>query len=229
MATKRKPPTDDTNVSSKRQHTATEESDDSFRLLDLPPEIRNTIYTFVMADEPQAYLTPRNRGKPFCKSGLARTNRQIQSEVTPLLHFAFTDVVAQVNNFDFGHVITYFNSLDRIDLKSLPTTTNEAQGGHSMTIELTFSKRRRSNFRETANLRRWLNRMEHPTKQGADVDVQYKIDLSCFTGTFRTAKLHVETMLLPFKMKSGRQAAVVHKIRFAGVFDPREPDGEPNV
>ena len=68
MAKKRKPAADTTAVSNKRQHAAPLDTTESFRLLDLPPEIRNTIYAIVMAEEPQAYLIPSNHGKPFCKS-----------------------------------------------------------------------------------------------------------------------------------------------------------------
>lgn len=161
---------------SARARTTANTGDDAFRFLDLPAELRDHVYTYIMEAESQAYLRSSGHGKPFCKSALTRVNRQLREEVAAVLNLGHTGLIAEVRNFDFSHLITYFNRTDDYELMKLPTTANPNK--HKLTIELLFTDRYSLDEVTAAKLQRWLNRLDHPFKKGANVVVNYRLSPS---------------------------------------------------
>lgn len=195
MAQKRKTPPESTATSNKKQRTAPTANVAPFRLLDLAPEIRNNIYACVMEQEPQAYFKPASSSKLYCKSSLARVNRQVREEFTSLL--PTTGIVAEVKDFNFGHVITFFNKLDEVHLKALPTRENIGiRARNSMTIELTITKKSFWEGKSWRDLQRWLNRLEDPAKKGGDVAITYHLNNSRLTDAKRRSTRNA-LLLLP--------------------------------
>lgn len=110
-------------------------------LANLPPELRDQIYECVMRNEPQIWLTGSRPRKPLFKSNLVRTNRQIRKELTSLMRVGATDIVAEVKNYDFGHIISWFNKLSGENLRALPNTTSIKANGHNFIIKLSMTRR----------------------------------------------------------------------------------------
>ena len=78
-------------------------------------------------------------------------------------------ILAIVNNLDFRHIVTFLNSLSDVQLAKL---RKETHAWDDFTIELTFEGR--FNPVEARKLlQRWLNRIGHPTKKGADLDATF--------------------------------------------------------
>lgn len=77
----------------------------AFRLLDLPPEIRNNIYEIVATDTKiklRSGLSNWREGWP----GICFVNRQIRAEVLPLI-YGNAMIEARVRDMDFGSVILF--------------------------------------------------------------------------------------------------------------------------
>ena len=109
-------------VNSSTAAQADSPSDQPFKLLDLPPELRNNIYDKVIENHPRAYLTTRSGRTIASGSALLRVNRSVRAEFLNALYISAT-IVADVTNFDFSQIITFFNRLRDTHLSSL------SQGG----------------------------------------------------------------------------------------------------
>lgn len=79
------------------------------------------------------------------------------------------DTVASVNDFDFGHIITFLNRLSDLEIKDLL----DVQSSRKMTVELSFSHR--FSYSDYDKLARWINRSQHPTKRGTQIDASYPV------------------------------------------------------
>jgi hypothetical protein len=108
------------------------------QFLNLPIELRNHVYSFALVnhqrkiqpkiegsrivihsrrtERPKAFLLLQNSSaneKPTlsCSLALSQINHQIRFELSDVLRTSTVDIVAQVRNFDFSHVIELFESL----------------------------------------------------------------------------------------------------------------------
>ena len=106
--------------------------------LNLPIELRNHVHSFALSakwsenplttagsrvvvcstyrERPKAFLLPHYSSagdKPIlaCPSALSQINPRIRLELSDVLRTSTVDIVAQVRNFDFAHVIRFFESL----------------------------------------------------------------------------------------------------------------------
>ena len=106
--------------------------------LNLPIELRNHVYSIAVSthqpdvsskiegsriviqsrctERPRAFLLSQHsstEGKPIlsCPLALSQTNHQMRLELSDVLRTSAVDIVAQVRNFDFTHVIRFFESL----------------------------------------------------------------------------------------------------------------------
>lgn len=171
MAEKR-PATDHATAANSKKLRLSDSSDRGvFRLLDLAPELRNNIYACVLQSDPQAYLTTSNGVDLFSKSALSRVNRQVREEFNSLLQTASPELVAEVKNFNFGHVITFLNRMDKRDLDTLPNT-HRLSSGRRMIINLIITIN--PNKLDCGKLRRWLKRLQRPEKKGSTLLFEYK-------------------------------------------------------
>lgn len=181
----------------KKRKTATESSlehaDSAITtpLLRLPAELRNEIYLFVCGCEGEkAYLTTRNRAKLSHRSALLRVSRQVREEFTAILHKHVPTIVARVTDFDFGHVITFLNRCEDIELKTLQNTTTGSES-REMVIELRFGK---CTLDLTERWHRWINRASCPEKKGSGLKAEYQLKSSGLPQMHRAATKQLETI-----------------------------------
>lgn len=180
-----------------------------FPFLGLPPELRNHIYTYVINDDPTAYIRHSNRGCLVNNSGLSNVNRQIRDEFTSLLHVSATSIVAKVTNFDFSHIITFLNRLSEIDLETLPSTSHAAN--QKLIVRLAVRSRVADH---RSKLQRWLNRLDHPTKKGTAVTVEYDADRTSYT-VWNDVPGQLDRIADLSKNSGGRQEAALQSMRLA--------------
>lgn len=162
---------DTTNSLEQRIDTTNITNTQPVRLLGLAAELHNITYTYVLQNEPRAYLIKGNSGKLFSKSSLVRVNSQVREEFGSLLQAASPELIAEVKNFDFAHVVTFLNRLAQHDLANLPTSHKPA--GRRMRTILIISIKCPEEI-DWSKLQRWLNRLDHPHKKGSAIDFEYK-------------------------------------------------------
>lgn len=121
----------------------------------------------MLQTEPQVYITTSNRRKLFSKSAMARVNRQVREEFNSLLQVAAFDLVAEVKNFNFSHVVTFLHKMDGKELANLPTAHVPSE--RRMTIKL-ITPDVPGSHPNWEMLQRWLNRLDHPDKNVRIVD-----------------------------------------------------------
>ncbi|KAK4506472.1 hypothetical protein PRZ48_000204 [Zasmidium cellare] len=121
--------------------TATAIASDSkhFRFLCLAAELRNEIYSLVLQDYPIAqiarYSGIDNRPGLRTSCPLFYASRQIHKEMKSMLVAEATSIAATVHDFDFGHIITYFDNVSNLDFKAL----NQGNTSDSVSITLNLS------------------------------------------------------------------------------------------
>lgn len=182
----------------------------AFRFMDLPVETRSNIYAKgerdyqgkrcqtqanasklsvckVLEDIPKAVLRSDNKGKLSCRSALPRVCRVVRQEFLSILYLS-VDVEARVMNWDFGHIVTFFNQLQDAELRALPSL--KSSSNRDITIKLhsmpAITTREMYHYQHHLNERidRWLNRIEHPTKKGVHANISYA------RGTWATGDAH---------------------------------------
>ena len=109
------------------------ETNMTFRLLDLPAELRNLVYEKV-AEEQIAYLVRRNLQD---RSGLLSVNRQLRNEYIPIMLLYPSKIQANVINFDFREVVACINRLSSADMDSVRITKRRSWELH---IQLQIQK-----------------------------------------------------------------------------------------
>lgn len=129
-----------------------------FRFLDLPTELRNTIYKKVIDDS--ALVIERvivTIHQPAVTAALACVNRQIRSEFLALTLDPTPSIQTDVGNWDFGHVIRLLNAI-----------TDYEGFACNVVIHLWFS----GGYAEPAGLTRWLDRFGRD-KRGEGIEFEY--------------------------------------------------------
>lgn len=141
--------------------------------LQLPAELHNEIYAHVCGGKREkAFLKAHNRGNLVYKSPLALLNKQIRREALPIVYMAVPRIEVRVKDFNFAHVVAFFNKCDDRELQTLPGTgtASGTQRKVMVTVEITDS---------TPNcmdgLRCWVKRAAQPEKQGSTVSMQYQM------------------------------------------------------
>ena len=90
------------------------------------------------------------------------------------MYLCAPEIVASVKDFDFRHVVTFFNRLSEAQMKTLPSLSIPAS--RLMTIELTFTEKIRGH-REASDpiplLYRWLNRLDRSDKKGTNIEMRF--------------------------------------------------------
>lgn len=155
----------------KTQSKSKRASKQPFRFLDLPTELRASVYQFVLQDEPKAYLSTRSRGTLITQSALSRTNRQVRSEFLSAAYIYTPQIKAYVKNFDFQHIVTFLNRLSEREMEVLI----EGPTSREIIIELSIDRKFLENeFGPDMTLfSRWINRLAHPTKKGTKILTEY--------------------------------------------------------
>ena len=138
-----------------------------------PAKLRNAIYALICAgSDEHAYLHTRSRGNLAHGSSLLRVNRQDRNEFMAVLCTTVPSIQAHVKDFDFAHIITFFNRCDEIELKSLKRAEGTSGDKRTMSITLDVEPKVHYFF---DRLRRWVNRSASPEKKGTDIEVCYRL------------------------------------------------------
>ena len=148
----------------KNKRIKTEEK--PFRFLELPGELRNLVYEQV-AQQQAGVL---HRGKLLVHSGLLGVSKQVGGECRAVVLIA-GDIQANVNNFDFRHVVTFINKLYEAELTTLLSITTVSR--RAIKINLNFTRYLLEGRSDQKLLHRWLNRTGHTTKKEAKLDMVY--------------------------------------------------------
>ena len=138
-------------------------------ILEMPPEIRNQIYEFV-ALHYDVILHPRSNGKLATASPLCRVSHQVRGEYLGILYIEAPEIKACVKDFNFGHVIKFFNNLSERELNALPTINQPSLRHLQINVDLTDAC-----GESPDELRRWLRRCQNPTKKGTTIDASYVV------------------------------------------------------
>ncbi|GAB7364420.1 hypothetical protein MBLNU230_g4961t1 [Neophaeotheca triangularis] len=166
-------------------------------ILELAAELRNNIYTKVLEDHPQAFLSTGTKANLATTSRLIKVNKQIHQEFLSVLYTHAPQIIARVNNFNFTHIVTFFNRLSDIELKTIPAEKVQtyaeivaaAENTDANTAAARFQRRRRSRQRKMTIelcfkynrplnmhlLSRWLNRLAVPSKKGSNLKTSYTV------------------------------------------------------
>lgn len=119
--------------------TPTAGSQESFRFLDLPPELRNIVYTMI-AEKQTATITKHTLAD---HSGL-QDIKELKSEYTPIFMLCAPVITAAVLDFDFRNIVSFFNKLtDAEHNKLLPSAGKQAT--RKVTIKLHIEQESYSN------------------------------------------------------------------------------------
>lgn len=82
-------------------------------LLDLPPELRNSVYLEYLKLSREVLIHP-DSSKPATCGGLTRVNRQIRQELGTLPYEHATVLKVRVVDYDFSQLIDFYKDLEQI-------------------------------------------------------------------------------------------------------------------
>ncbi|TKA83668.1 hypothetical protein B0A55_00467 [Friedmanniomyces simplex] len=136
-------------------------------LLDLPPELRNSIYDAVLATTGGARLStkPHVRNLAFA-SALPRTSKQVQDDFLTAA-WLLADIYTLAPNFSFRHIVTFLNRLPEAELRALPITLPAQR---KVVVTIVPNSGLGPEFLEC-----WVRRAAHPTKKGTEVRYEYSL------------------------------------------------------
>ena len=138
-----------------------------FRLLELPAELRNRIYEYI-ALEYDIVLSPRANGRLATSSPLAKVSHQVREEYLGLLYVTAPTIRVPLTDWNFAHVIKFFNTLSQRELNALPTVGRPSSRCLHINVKMTSAC-----GANPEELQRWLKRRQDPTKKGFNIDVSY--------------------------------------------------------
>jgi hypothetical protein len=149
----------------------------SIPFLGFATEIRNHIYSYVAEDDSEIYIDEQNLGKLKSASTMAVLNKQVREEYISLLDANSPSIHAVVRDFDFSHVITFYNRLQEKAPRELYKDA-DALRTHNLTIHLKFTPDHISDPFELCSSE-WFDFDNQPmwrgSQNGTCVDVHYRV------------------------------------------------------
>lgn len=144
----------------------------AFRFLDLPPELRNEIYSKVLEDYFVTHLSRFTKDKTLLTdSSLVSVSKQVRAEFLDAMIQSSPIIRTRVRNLNFGSAIAFLNRLsDAENHKLCKDTKNDSR---IMRVEFEFHMLR-ADRATSERLQRWLNRFDHPTKKGVNIKFEYE-------------------------------------------------------
>ncbi|KAK4553223.1 hypothetical protein LTR86_009753 [Recurvomyces mirabilis] len=139
-------------------------------LLDLPPELRNTIYELVIADSKTTLATYSGRQYLASSTSLPRVNKQIREEFLGATMLQ-ADIHTISQGLDFQHIVTYLDKLSEMELKTL--SRKDLPSHLKFIIHLYPGT---NTWTRITLPRRWLRRAGNKTKKGTEVVFEYRCD-----------------------------------------------------
>lgn len=105
-----------------------------FCFLDLPAELRAAILALAARHTGTALLKRNSRGVVSSSDPLSFISKQVRGEYLGVLYEHAQTTLAYVLDFDFRHVVTYLNKLNKAEVKALPTQRMRSSTAISATI-----------------------------------------------------------------------------------------------
>lgn len=97
-----------------------------FPFLALPAELRTHILELAAADHGTGLLKRTSRGVLGSEDPLSLASKQLREEYLAVLHGHASIILAHVLDFDFRHVVTFFNKLSVSEVRALPDKKDKA-------------------------------------------------------------------------------------------------------
>lgn len=138
--------------------------------LQLPRELRDEVYSSIATDSTAA-IDKRGGGTISCSEALSLVNKQIRSEFLSALYLDAGSLVAKVVDFNFSHIITFFNRLSERENRNLIGGPQSSEA-RKLKINL-FVTRTCDPEPQNTGLKRWICRFSQPTKRGTHVECTY--------------------------------------------------------
>lgn len=99
--------------------TSTPKDNIPFRFLDLAPELRSKVLSLAARRDGRATLKRYSRGILSSTDAIGLVSKQLREEYLGVLYQHAQVTLAYVVDFDFRHVVTYFNKLDAAEVRAL--------------------------------------------------------------------------------------------------------------
>lgn len=141
-------------------------------LLDLPAELRNSIYTIILEDHPTKLATPTLT--LASTSAMPRVDKQTRKEFLSVIQQESASVTVNASDFDFQHAITMFNRLSNKSNMTLRHSAPMMPSCKEIRVELSFSDDVHLTLRADS-LCRWMTRLEHSDIHGNKISISYKV------------------------------------------------------
>lgn len=138
----------------------------SSRLLDLPRELFDMILSHVAADA--GAILRRNSTDLRSPSGLMGVSHSVRDQYQSVLNISALEIKTEVKEFDFSHIVKFFNKLSDRELSTLPTITLPSERKFIITLMPTAATNPES-------LHRWLLRLDSTTKKGTKIAADYTL------------------------------------------------------
>ncbi|KAI6863526.1 hypothetical protein KC343_g5139 [Hortaea werneckii] len=135
-------------------------------LLDLPLELRDIIYLMLLRERSPLRLSTWR--KPLLTtSPLVRINKQVRSEYLNAASL-YGNIKTNVRDFNFRHIISFLNRVPEPQIPSF--SADHAPKSRTISIYFVFGAKWNEGL---PHLRRWYNRLSHPTKRGINTGFGY--------------------------------------------------------
>ncbi|KAK4506473.1 hypothetical protein PRZ48_000205 [Zasmidium cellare] len=119
--------------------TRDDSSDKPFRFLDLAAELRNSIYSLALEDCPSRISTRSDIPQLQTECPLIRVSKQVNSELKSLL-VTETTIKTIVHDFEFDHVIGFFDNLSEADFEDYIKSTDSSDRFLEVELKSTVSR-----------------------------------------------------------------------------------------
>lgn len=139
-----------------------EVSQQSISFLALPPELRNEIYTMVAGSDSTITIDSRYAGKLTSASPFAVLNRQTRQEYCSILEIDASNYHAMVKDFDFSHVVAFYEHLQEAAPSESIKAQHSAAGSRALTVYLFFTADFAGEPSELLS-NKWLSPNFHPS------------------------------------------------------------------
>ncbi|KAI7256752.1 hypothetical protein KC343_g4236 [Hortaea werneckii] len=135
-------------------------------LLDLPLELRDIIYLMLLRERSPLRLSTW-RKQLQTTSPLVHVNKQVRSEYLNTASL-YGNITTSVRDFNFRHIISFLNRVPEPKIPSF--SADHAPKSRTITMYFFYGAKWNEGL---PPLRRWYNRLNHPSKRGVNTGLQY--------------------------------------------------------
>lgn len=137
-----------------------------------------------------------------------RVNKQVAGEYLSMVYLTATEIQAHVRDFNFAHIVTFFNKLSDHELSALPSVN--VTSSRAINVHVHVTENCPAN---PEGLQRWLLRSENATKKGTRVEVGYS---TTFPTTCHRDTMFPTTLLQPNRLRDYMKMTLEAKLAKLG-------------